>query len=95
MSSDWDYDNEDQAKDKDKDNNQNKSQTNPSFSTVMTITLKPPKRFINKYFDSMSSETPIVYIPKEKHRCDTITAQQELNTTEHEAQDQDALEELD
>ena len=61
----------------------------------MTITLKPPKSFINKYFDSMSSETPILYYPKEKHRCNTIIAQQELNATEHEAQDQESLEDLD
>ena len=73
MSSDWDED-KDQAKDKDKDNNQNLSQTNPSFSTVMTITLKLLKPFITKYFNSMSNETPIVYTPKENHRCDTTIA---------------------
>ena len=56
MSSDRDDDEKDQAKDK--DINQNQSQTNPSFYTVMTITLKPPKLFINKYFNSMSCETP-------------------------------------
>ena len=39
QSSDWDEDEEDLAKDKDKDNDQNHSQTNPSLSTVMTITL--------------------------------------------------------
>ena len=71
MSSDYDED-EDQAKDKDEDNNQNQSQTNTSFSTVTTITLKPQKPLITKYFESMSSETPIMYTPKEKHSCDTI-----------------------
>ena len=91
MSSDWNDDKEDQAKDKDKDNNQNQSQTNSSLFTVVTVTWKPPKPFINKYFDSMSSETPIVFTPKEKHRHDTITVQQELNTTECD----DSLEELD
>ena len=84
MSSDWDEDEKDQVKDKDKDNNQNQSQTNPSFSTVTTNTLMPPNPFINKHFSSMSSETPIVYTLKEKCRHDTITAHQELNTTDHE-----------
>ena len=74
MSSNWDDDEEDQAKNKDKDNNQNQARTSPIFSTSMAITLKPPKSFINKYFDSMSSETPLVYTPKEKYICDTITA---------------------
>ena len=74
MSSNWDEE-EDQAKDKDKDNNQ-QSQMNPSFSTVMTLTLKLPKPFVTKCFNSMSSETPIIYTPKEKCRCDTILAQQ-------------------
>ena len=91
----WDDDEEDQTKDKDKDNNQNKSKTNPSFSTAMTIILKPPKPFTTKFFDSMSSETPTVYTVKEKYRCDTIMAIQELYTTEHEVQDQDSLEDID
>ena len=77
------------------DNNQNQSQTNLSFSTAMTITLKHPKPFITKCFNSMPCETPIVHTPKEKCRCDTIMAQQELNTTEHEVQDQDSLEDID
>ena len=94
MSSDWD-DDEDQAKNKDKDNNQNQSQTSSSFSTVMIITLKPPKPFINKYFDSMSNETPIVYTLKKKCIHDTITSQKELNITKHEVQNQDSLEDLD
>ena len=75
MSSDWGNEEGDQTKDKDKDNNQNQSQINPSFSTVM-VTLKPPKPFTTKYFDSLSSETCIVYTPKEKNRCDTIMDQQ-------------------
>ena len=95
MSSDWAEDEEDQTKHKDKDNNQNQSQTSPSFSIAMIITLKPPKPFITKCFNSISSETPIVYTMKEKHRHDTIIAQQELNTTECEVQDLDSLEDLD
>ena len=95
ISSDLDEDEEEQAKDKDKDNNQDQSQASPIFSTVITITLKSPKPFINKYCDSMSSETPIVYILKYKCICDTITAQEELNTTEHEIQNQDSLEVID
>ena len=84
MSSDWDDDEEDQAKNKDKDNNQDHTQTCPNFSTVISITLKPLKPFINKYFDNMSNEISIVYISKEKSIYDTIPAQQELNTTKHE-----------
>ena len=61
----------------------------------MIITLKPPKPLITKYFDSMSSETSIMYTPKEKHRYDTIMAKQELNTTECEVLDQDSLEDID
>ena len=95
MSSDWDDNKEDQAKNKNKDNNQNQSQTSTSFSTVMTIILKPTKPFINKYFSSISSETPIVYTPKEKCIHNTITVQKELNTNEHDVQNQDSLEELD
>ena len=94
MSLDWDND-EDQAKNNNKDNNQNHSQNQPSFSTVMTITLMTTKPFINKYFDSMSSETPIVYTPKIKCLHDTITVQQELNTIKCKVQNQDSLEELD
>ena len=95
LSPDWNEDKEDQAKDKDKDNEQNQTQTNPSFSTVMALTLKPPKPFITKYFDSMSSKTPIMYISKEECRCDTIMAQQELNTTECEVLHQDLLADID
>ena len=91
----WDEDEEDQAKDKDKYNDQKQSQTYPSFSSVMTLTLKPPKLIITKYFNSMSSETPIMYTPKEKCRCFTILAQQELNTTECKVLDQDSLEDID
>ena len=36
----------------------------------------------------MASKTPIITTPKEKCRCDTIMSQQELNTKEHEVQDQ-------
>ena len=93
--SDWDENKEDQAKDKDKDNIHKQSKTTPSFSTVMTITVKPPEPFITIYFNSMPSETPIMYTPKEKHRYDTIMIQQELNTTKHEVQDQDSLEDKD
>ena len=42
----------------------------------------------------MTSKTPILYTPKEKQRHDTIVVQ-ELNTTEHEALDQDSLEDRD
>ena len=51
--------------------------------------------FITKYFNSITSKPPIVYTPKEKHRCDTIMAQQELSTTEGEVLDQDSLEDID
>ena len=99
MSSDWyEEEGEDQAKDKDKDNDKKQSQTDPSLSPAMTITLKSPKPFITKYFDyfdSMSGETPILYTPKEKHRHDSIMAQQEFNTTECEVLDQDSLEYID
>ena len=61
MSSDMDKE-EDQAKNK--DNDQKQSQTNPSFSTAMIIAMMPPKPFITKYLDSMSSETPIMYTTK-------------------------------
>ena len=91
MSADLDDDEEDQTKDKDKDNNQKQSRANPSFSTVMTITLKPPKPFINTYCDSMSSKISLVYTPKEKCRSDTIIAQQKLNTTEYEVQDKETV----
>ena len=95
MSSYWDEEEEDQAKDKDKDYDQKQSQTNPSFPTAMALTLKLLKPFITKYFNSMSSETPIIYTPKEKCRCNIIVAQHKLNTTEHEVLDQDSLEDID
>ena len=82
LQSHWDEDEEDQAKDKDNDNDQKQSQTNPSFSTAMTRTLKTPKPCITKYSNSMSSETPKMYTPKEKCRHNTIVPPQELNTTE-------------
>ena len=91
MLSHWDKE-EDQAKEKDKDHKQ--PQTNPSFSTAMTIMPKLSKHFVTKYFNSMSSKSPIMYTPKEKHRCNIIMAQQELNTTECEVLDQDPPEEI-
>ena len=36
-----------------------------------------------------------MYTPKEKCRCDTIVAQQELNSTDGEALDKDSLENID
>ena len=92
MSSDWNEEEEDQAKDK--DSNQKHAQTDPSFFAVITITLKPTKPFITKYFDSMTSKTLLMYTPKEKHRCDTIVAQQEWNATEHGVQNQDSSEDI-
>ena len=93
MSSDSDEEEEDQAKHK--DINQKQPHTNPSFSTMVTKTLKQSKPFITKYFDSMTSETHIMYTTKEKHICDTIMAQLELNSMECEALDQDSLEDID
>ena len=61
MSSDWDEEEEYNAKDKDQ-----AAPNQPTFSTAMNITLKPPKPFITKYFNSMTTETPIMYSPKEK-----------------------------
>ena len=90
MSSDWDEE-EDQAKDKD----QKQPQTSPSFFTMMTKPLQPPKPYITIYFNNMTSKTSITYTPKEKHRHDTIMAQKELYTTEHKALDQDSQEGLD
>ena len=78
MSSDWDEEEEDQAIDK----YQKQPQSSPNFFPMTTKTQRPPKPFIIKYFDSMSSEMPIMYMSKEKHRCDIVRAQQELNTTE-------------
>ena len=47
-----------------------KYQTQPEVSSDLFIkptqTLKPPKPYITKYFDSMSSNTPIIYTPKGK-----------------------------
>ena len=43
----------------------------------------------------MFDETTIMYTPIEKHICDTITAQQELNITKDKVQNQDSLEKLD
>ena len=80
MSLDWDGDEEDQSRNKVKDNNQDQTQTSPNFSMVMTITLKPPKHFINKYFDSISNETPIVCTPRKKCICDTITSNGYVHT---------------
>ena len=87
MSLDWD----------DNEENQPKTEKKTIIRTrpVMTITLKLPIPFINKYFDSMSNETPMMYTPKENHIHDTITSQQELNTTKCKVQNQDLLEELD
>ena len=90
MSSDWDEEKEKPGQRHD----QKQPQTNPSFSMTKTKTLQSAKPYITKYIDSMTSKTPIMYIPKEKPRCDTIMAQQELNTTECEALDQDSLEDI-
>ena len=97
MSSDRDEDEEDQPgdEDKDKDSNWKQSQTNPSFFEVITISLKPPKPFITKYLESMSIETPIMYTPKEKHRYNTVIAQQESNTTKCKVQNEDSLEDIE
>ena len=90
MSSDWD---------KEDDQDKEKDQTQPEASSDSFIRptqiLKPPKPYVSKYFDSMSSGTPIIYTPKEKQRCDTIIAQEECKTTECKYVDQDSLEEID
>ena len=80
-------------KNREKHNNQDQIQTSHNFSTVMNITLKPPKPFINKYFDSMSREAPIVYTLKEKHiwHHHSLT----LPNIVPEVQNQDSLEVLD
>ena len=59
--SDWD-EKDDQAKDKD----QKQPEASPNIFIMPTLTLKPPTPYITKYFDSMSSDTHIIYIPKEK-----------------------------
>ena len=61
MSSDWDEE-DDQVKDKD----QKQQQMSPSFFTMTTKTLQPPKPYITEYFDSMTSKTPVINTPKEK-----------------------------
>ena len=59
MSSDWDADEEeDQIKGEDKDRDQKTPQTNAKFFAAITLTLKPPKPSITKYFAKMSSVTP-------------------------------------
>ena len=62
---------------------------------MLTWTLQLPKPYITKYFDSMTNDTPIIYILKERQMCYIIVVQQELNTTEHKDLDQDSLEDVD
>ena len=61
LSSDWDEE-DDQAKGKD----QMQPKAGPNLFIRPTQTLKPPKTYITRYFDSMGSDTPIIYTPKEK-----------------------------
>ena len=60
-----------------------------------TQNVKPPKCYITKYFESMSSETPTIYTPKEECRHDTIVVQQEQNATECKDLNEDSLGEID
>ena len=67
LSSDWDEE-DDQAKDKD----QKQMEDSPDLFIMPTQTLKSPKTNMTKYFDSMSSDKPIIYTPKEQRRHDII-----------------------
>ena len=94
MPSDWDEDEkeEDQVKgdDKDRGSEQQTPQTIPRFFAVSSLTLKPPKPSITEYFGKMSSVTPKIAAPEERHRHNIIATKQE-----HEVQNQDRLESLD
>ena len=90
LSSDWDKEDNNT-----KENDQIQPEASPNLFIMPTHTLKLPKHYITKYFDCMSSETPIIYIPKDKQKCDIIVAQQEHNTTVHKNLDQDSLKNID
>ena len=90
MSFDWDEE-DDNTKKKDKE----QPDTSSDLLIMPTQTLKPPKPYMTKYFDNMSSDPPIRFIPKNKWWCDIIVAQYELNTTVHENLEQDPLEDID
>ena len=90
MSCDW---NEEDANTKKE--NQEQPEANPSLFIMPIQALKPPKPYITKYLDNMSSDPPIIYIPKEKQRCNIIVAQQEHNTTSCKNLEQDPLEDID
>ena len=56
LSSNWDEEGN-QAKDKDL----KQPEASPNLFIMPIQTLKPPKPYITKYFDSRSSDTPIIY----------------------------------
>ena len=64
-----------------KDKDQKQPEASPDLFIMPTQTVKPPKPYITKHFDSTNSDTLIIYAPKDKQRHNTITAQQEHNTT--------------
>ena len=61
MSSDWD-----KEKDNTKEKDEKQPQTSPKFFKVLTKILQLPKPYITQYFNSMTSNTPIIYTQKEK-----------------------------
>ena len=70
---------EEEDQTKDKDKDQKQPQPSPSLLNIKTT----------------YQQTSITYTPNGKHRCDTIVAKQELNTTECKAMYQDLLEDID
>ena len=61
MSSDWD-----EEDDNTKREDQEQPKVSPNLLIMLTQVLKPPKPYITKYFDNMSSDTPIIYTLKDK-----------------------------
>ena len=56
----------DEEDDRAKVRDQKQPEASPNLFIRPTQTLKPSKPYITKYFDSMSSDTPIIYKQKEK-----------------------------
>ena len=76
MSSDWD-----EKDDNTRKKEQEQHEVSPNSIIMLTQILQPPKPYITKYFDNMSSDPPISLSLKDKQQHDIIMAQQELNAT--------------
>ena len=90
LSSEWDEE-DDNTKKKD----QEQPEASPDLLIMPNQTLQPPKPYITKYFDNMSSDPPIRLTPKDIQRCDNMVVKQDLNATVFENLEEESLEDID